>query len=53
MEPKQNLTFLIHSQNRGSSTEQRLHHRSQAITRCKMEGPGQRRRVLNAQLTKY
>lgn len=33
------LTFLIHSQHSGSSAQQCLHHRSQAVTCCKMEGP--------------
>lgn len=34
------LTFLIHSQHRGSSTQQCLHHRRQSVARCEMQGPG-------------
>ncbi|TNN57227.1 Protein LIAT1 [Liparis tanakae] len=33
------LTFLVHSQHRGSSAQQRLHHRRQAVTGREMQGP--------------
>lgn len=33
------LAFLIHSQHSGSSTQQRLHHRGQAVSRRQVKGP--------------
>lgn len=38
------LTFLIHSQHRGSSTQQCLHHRRQTVACCEMQGPRRERR---------
>lgn len=39
------LTFLIHSQHRGSSTQQCLHHRRQSVACCEMQGPRRGRRT--------
>lgn len=36
---EQRLAFLIHSQHSGSSTQQRLHHRGQAVARRQVKGP--------------
>lgn len=33
------LAFLIHSQHSGSSTQQRLHHRGQAVACRQVKGP--------------